>query len=219
VDRPRLELLDLVLGDAERYPVALDPLGGADRDHDLALAPEMPVLEHEVGDVLLVVDEESLDVSQVSAVGRAHRAASAELDLALRDPVPDDRRVLVIRDRPQSGVDPAGRERPVIGQRVSLFDADLVVGILDGELADPEISGALHPLQLLDLLAAAGKVQGGVGLRMGRLCERDRDDPGEIVAVVRLDHQMRHPPRRRVDHDIGELQLDAVSAADRLAEL
>jgi hypothetical protein len=36
---------------------------------------------------------------------------------------------------------------------------------------------------------------------------------------MRLYHQMRDAPRRGIDHDVGQLVFDAVSAADRLAEL
>jgi hypothetical protein len=62
MDAVRLECSDLVFGERHDNLVGLHALDGAGRDHDLALAPQVPVLEHEVSDVVVAVDDEAVDV-------------------------------------------------------------------------------------------------------------------------------------------------------------
>jgi hypothetical protein len=53
---------------AQRDFVAFDPGDRADRDQHLAPLPWVTLLEHDVGDQLVIVDEESVDVAEVVAV-------------------------------------------------------------------------------------------------------------------------------------------------------
>ena len=87
MDAVGLERPDLVLGEREHDRVGLHARDRADRDHDLTLAPQVAVLEHEVSDVVVVVDDEAVDVAEVMPVRRRDRARAADLDLALRDAV------------------------------------------------------------------------------------------------------------------------------------
>src|SRR4051812_37435732 len=69
MDAHRLQLPDVLLGERQHDGIGVDPLDRTDRDRHLALAPEVAVLEHERGDVLVAVDDESVDVAEVVAVG------------------------------------------------------------------------------------------------------------------------------------------------------
>ena len=75
MDAARLERSNLVFGERQDDRVGLHACDRADGDYDLALAPQVSVLEHEVTDVVRAVDHEAVDVSEVMAVRGGDRAA------------------------------------------------------------------------------------------------------------------------------------------------
>jgi hypothetical protein len=133
---------DLILGQAQLDGVGVHPGDGGDRDRDLARAPEMAALKDEVRDVVPVGDE-ALDVAEVDAVGRAHRAGAADLDLALGDAVVADQHVRV-------GVDRLGLDALVIRERQHVVDADVPIGVGDRELANAQVGDLVEGLEPLD---------------------------------------------------------------------
>ena len=97
------------------------------------------------------VDHKAIHVSEVMPVRRRDRARAADLDFTLRDAVVCPHHVVVVRDRRC----PDGVQALVIGQCEYLLDAHLPVWVLDGEIAQPQVGGLAHRLQLADLLDAA----------------------------------------------------------------
>ena len=62
----RRERADLVLGQGQRDLVGLHAGDRAGGDDDLPPPPEMAVLEHEVGDLLLAVEHEPVHMAEAS---------------------------------------------------------------------------------------------------------------------------------------------------------
>src|SRR5579871_1226807 len=80
VELDRRQVCDLVLAEAEPHAV-VDAGDGTDRDSDFLLAPEMALVEQDVGDVVVGrVDNEALDAAD-SAISGVDVVAAAHLDL------------------------------------------------------------------------------------------------------------------------------------------
>ena len=69
VHRDGREVADLVLRERQRDRVRVDPSNRAHRDRHFPLAPQMASFENEVGDGVLAVDEEPVDMANVVAIG------------------------------------------------------------------------------------------------------------------------------------------------------
>jgi hypothetical protein len=69
VNRNGGELADLLLRERQRDRVRINASNSAHRDRHLALAPQVASFENEVGDGVLAVDEEPVDVADVVAIG------------------------------------------------------------------------------------------------------------------------------------------------------
>jgi hypothetical protein len=69
VHRDGRELADLVLRERQRDRVRVNTSNCADRDRHFPLAPQMASFENEVGDGVLAVDEEPVDVAEAVAIG------------------------------------------------------------------------------------------------------------------------------------------------------
>jgi hypothetical protein len=67
-DRHWRQRAHFVLRQAQCDCVGLDPGDRADRNQHFAPLPRVSLLEHDVGDQLVVVDEEPVDVAEVVAV-------------------------------------------------------------------------------------------------------------------------------------------------------
>src|SRR5262249_42235356 len=116
-------LSDLVLREIDGHGVRLDLGDGADRDRHLPSPPEMTTLEHEVRDLIVIVDEEPVDIADVVTVLRHHVARTPDLDLPFWNAVVDDPDV-----RAEAGG--AGEALAlVVRQGKHASDADIPVGV------------------------------------------------------------------------------------------
>src|SRR5215217_5558546 len=207
------EVADLVLRQPDRDGVGIDAGDEVDRDRDLAPAPEVAPLQHEVRDVV-AVDEEAVDLAEVMAVGAGDAARASDLDLALRDAVVDDADLLLVS---------AGETSPeaavVVRQGEDLLDPDVPLGVADGRLADAQVREVLDVRELPHLLRAAPKRDLTPVVARDGLLDRDEMEP-LVGAVVRLDHEMRHALLDRVDDHVGELSDHlAVAGPNGISEL
>src|SRR4051794_23406537 len=100
-----------------------------------------------MGDPVLAVDQEAVHVAQVLAVSRGHRARAADLDLALWDAIVGDAELLVVRSDVAFDV-----AVPVVGHGEDVLDAHIPGGVLDRELAEPEVRELLHGLAFKSVL-------------------------------------------------------------------
>ena len=76
----RWVLADGVTGHVQLHFIARRPFHVDDRDRDVAVAPEVSMIENEVGDLRVVVDEEAVDVSHLAIVAASHLAGASHLD-------------------------------------------------------------------------------------------------------------------------------------------
>src|SRR5262249_12626803 len=209
-DLVRWQLPDLVLRELDGHAVRLDLRDRADRDRHLPSSPEVAALEHEVGDLIVVVDEEPVDVAYVVTVLRHHVAGAPNLDLALRDAVVQDAGV------PAEAGGPGEALALVVRQREDAGDADVPIGIARRRLVELEVR------ELLDLRHLEHLARGAVKLDLGAVAGTgvlDRDEVRLAVAVARLDHEVRDALLDRIDHQVRELADDLVRAANLPAEL
>ena len=172
------------------------------------------MLEHEVRDVVVVIDHEAVDVSEVMLVRRRDRARAPDLHVTLRDAVVLPHDVVVVGDRRCAD----GVETLVVGLAEHLLDSYLPVWVLDGEFTEPQVGGLVHSFQLADFRDGAVQYDRPVCFFAGSR-PFDGDEPGRVARAVGLHDEMRHAPGRRVDHHIGQLADCAVGATDRAAEV
>src|SRR5215211_2773085 len=133
----RRQLLDLTLREGQGDGVVLDLRHCADRDRDLALSPEVPSLEHEVGD-MTAVDHEPVHLPEEILVGRGDRACAPDLDLSFRDAVVADAYLAEVAAVPHH------RVAVVVRKREDVFDAYVPTGIACRRLAESKIGKFLN---------------------------------------------------------------------------
>jgi hypothetical protein len=102
-------------------------------------------------------------------------------------------------------------------QSEHVLDADVPVGIVGRELAQPEVRELLHRREPTRVFEGAAKRDDGTPALLGRR-QVNGHEASESMAVVRLDHQVREAPRERVDDGVGELAERSVGAANGRAE-
>jgi len=204
---------DLVLGEGDVYGVARDLGNGPDRDRDLPPSPEVATLEDEVCDVLVRVDDEAVHVPKRMTVRRDHDARPSDLDLALRHAVVVEGHVgghlARIRVRAETGV---------VRHREDILDPDVPVGVLGGTLSEPEVGRLIHRLEPLHVTQSAFQLD-LAPLVVSALRQLDGHQPRLSHAVLRLNHEMRHPLLERVDDDVRQLAVRPVGAADAITQL
>jgi len=176
------------------------------------------MLEQEMADPVLVVHNESVDMSEMMTVRRDHGTRSADLDLVLRDSVVDLGHVRFVADRLYARSEDAGREAFVIRQDQDVGDPDFPLGIFDGEFAESQIGRLLNRLELTEISDRAVERDPGVRSFM-RLRTVDRDKPREVVATMWLHDQMGHAPSDRIDDDIRQLAEGPIRAVDCATEI
>src|SRR5262245_36298815 len=186
-------------------------------DKNRSLDPEMAVLEQKGRNPVILVDLESIDVSDVLPLSRCHRTSAADLDLALRDPVKACGDVRVVVGRPDTGVDATGPESAVVGHRRDVLDPHLPVRIGLGLLADSQVSRGVDRVQLINLGGSAVKRDLVIAL-VARTGPIYGHQPREVTPVGWLDDEMGHRPLRGVDHHVGKLAGIAVRTADLAAK-
>jgi uncharacterized repeat protein (TIGR01451 family) len=181
----RRQVLDVLLGDLELYAV-----GGAghraDRDGYLLAAPQVAFLEEHMGDVVAAgVDDQALDLADVTVSGM-HVLAAAYGYLSHRNGV--------VGDRLRSGLQVhfhAYAAEAVVGPGQHLLRA---VGRVAG--GSRHELGLLSGIELLELGEGAAEPD----LLRGRVHEAERDEPAEALPVGGLDYQMRELLRDGVEH-------------------
>ena len=202
------QLADLVLRQPQDDLVRLDLLHRADRDRDLAPPPQVAALEHDVGDVVLGVDDEAVDVPEVVAVRRRHRARAADLDVALRHPVVAEHDVRVRLER-------LGRDALEVRQAEHVLDADVPSGSATGN--SPRRRYAVSCIR--SSASTSATVNDSRTAAPSLVARVDRHDARLVGAVVRPDDEVGDAARRRVDDEVGELAELRVGAVDRAAEV
>jgi hypothetical protein len=210
MNRDSGEAADLVLGQVERDRIGRDASHGPDRNRDLAATEEVTAFEHDVRNPVVAVDHEAADVAEPATISRDDLAGASDLDLPLRNAVVDD---------PDMGVEVERivAETGVIRLREDGFDAHVPGGVGERELAEAQVGELLNRRETVEILRGAAESDDGPGLAVGA-GELDGHEPGETVAAVRRDDEMRDAPPRRVDYDVGEFPEQAVAAVHRAPE-